>query len=99
MKEVLKREYNLLGKTRLSHIWHMTLGKDDKPLIITDGALNVMPNVKTKLHILKNVVNFSQRIGIERPKVAILSATEEVLDSVPSSKDAEELTILQREKI
>ena len=93
MKEVLKREYNLLGKTRLSHIWHMTLEKDDKPLIITDGALNVLPNVKTtKLHILKNVINFSQRIGIERPKVAILSATEEVLDSVPSSKEAEELT-------
>ena len=32
MKEVLKREYNLLGKTRLSHIWHMTLEKEDKPL-------------------------------------------------------------------
>ena len=59
MKEVLKREYNLLGKTRLSHIWHMTLGKEDKPLIITDGALNVLPNVKTKLHILKNVINLS----------------------------------------
>ena len=57
----------------------MTLGKDDKPLIITDGALNVMPNVKTKLHILKNVVNFSQRIGIERPKVAILSAQKKFL--------------------
>ena len=53
MKEVLKREYNLLGKTRLSHIWHMTLDKEDKPLIITDGALNVLPNVKTKMHILK----------------------------------------------
>ena len=36
MKEVLKREYNLLGKTRLSHIWHMTLDKEDKPLIITE---------------------------------------------------------------
>ena len=59
MKEVLKREYNLLGKTRLSHIWHMTLDKEDKPLIITDGALNVLPNVKTKMHILKNVINFS----------------------------------------
>ena len=98
MKEVLKREYNLLGKTRLSHIWHMTLGKEDKPLIITDGALNVLPNVKTKLHILKNVINFSNRIGIERPKVAILSATEEVLDSVPSSKEAEELTNLAKKE-
>ena len=98
MKEVLKREYNLLGKTRLSHIWHMTLGKVDKPLIITDGALNVLPNVKTKFHILKNVINFSNRIGIERPKVAILSATEEVLDSVPSSKEAEELTNLAKKE-
>jgi phosphotransacetylase len=98
MKEVLKREYDLLGKTRLSHIWHMTVGKNDKPLIITDGALNVLPNVKTKMHILKNVINFSKRIEIERPKIAILSATEEVLDSVPSSKDAAEITKLAKEE-
>ncbi len=98
MKEVLKREYNLLGKTRLSHIWHMTLGKEDKPLIITDGALNVMPNVKTKMHILKNVINFSNRIGIKRPKVAVLSATEEVLNSVPSSLDAKEITELAKKE-
>tara|TARA_B100000579_G_C22690010_1_gene784534 strand:+ start:95 stop:1006 length:912 start_codon:yes stop_codon:yes gene_type:complete len=98
MKEVLKREYNLLGKTRLSHIWHMTLGKEDKPLIITDGALNVLPNVKTKMHILKNVINFSNRIGIEKPKIAILSATEEIIDSVPSSKEAEELSKLAKKE-
>ena len=98
MKEVLKREYNLLGKTRLSHIWHMTLNKEDKPLIITDGALNVLPNVKTKMHILKNVINFSKRIGNERPKVAILSATEEVLDSVQSSLDAKEITELAKKE-
>ena len=98
MKEVLKREYNLLGKTRLSHIWHMTVEKDGKPLIITDGALNVLPNVKTKMHILKNVINFSNRIGISRPKVAVLSATEEVLESVPSSLDAAEITKLAKDE-
>jgi phosphate acetyltransferase len=98
MKEVLKREYNLLGKTRLSHIWHMSVEKDGKPLIITDGALNVLPNVKTKMHILKNVINFSNRIGISRPKVAVLSATEEVLESVPSSLDAAELSKLAKEE-
>ena len=98
MKEVLKREYDLMGKTRLSHIWHMTVSKEDKPLIITDGALNVLPNIKTKMHILKNVVNFSNRIGIDRPKIAVLSATEEVLDSVPSSKEAAEITKLALEE-
>ena len=97
MKEVLKREYNLLGKTRLSHIWHMTIDKESKPLIITDGALNVLPNIKTKMHIIKNVINFSNRIGINKPKIAILSATEEILDSVPSSKEASEITKLAKE--
>jgi phosphotransacetylase len=98
MKEVLKRNYNLLGKTRLSHIWHMTTTKEDKPLIITDGALNVMPNVKTKMHILRNVIDFSNRIGNEKPKVAILSATEEVLDSVQSSLEANEITKLAKKE-
>ena len=98
MKEVLMRKYDLLGKTRLSHIWHMTLNKDDKPLIITDGALNVLPNVKTKIHILKNVINFCNRIGIEKPKVSILSATEEVLDSMQSSLDAKEITEIAKKE-
>ena len=98
MKEVIKKEYNLLGKTRLSHIWHMTLDKEDSPLIITDGALNVSPNVKTKMHILRNVVDFSNRIGIAKPKVSVLSATEEVIDSVQSSIDAKEITELAKKE-
>jgi len=91
MKAVLKRDLNLIGKKRLSHVWHMTLNKNDKPFIITDGALNVLPKLETKMHILKNSVDFAKRIGISKPKVSILSATEEVLESVPSSIDAKEL--------
>ena len=93
MKAVLKRDLNLIGKKRLSHVWHMTLEKNDKPFIITDGALNVLPKLETKMHILKNSVDFAKRIGINKPKVSILSATEEVLESVPSSVDAKELTM------
>jgi phosphate acetyltransferase len=92
MKAVLKRDLNLIGKKRLSHVWHMTLDKNDKPFIITDGALNVLPKLETKMHILKNSVDFAKRIGINKPKVSVLSATEEVLESVPSSIDAKELS-------
>ena len=92
MKAVLKRDLNLIGKKRLSHVWHMTLEKNDKPFIITDGALNVLPKLETKMHILKNSIDFAKRIGIKMPKVSILSATEEVLDSVPSSLEAKELS-------
>ena len=98
MKEVLLRKYNLIGKTRLSHIWHMTLDKEDNPLIITDGALNVNPNIKTKMHILKNVVDFCHRIKIARPKISILSATEEVLESMQSSIDAKEICELAKKE-
>ena len=92
MKAVLKRDLNLIGKKRLSHVWHMTLDKNDKPFIITDGALNVLPKLETKMHILKNSVDFAKRIGINKPRVSVLSATEEVLESVPSSIDAKELS-------
>ena len=92
MKGVLIRSLNWICINRLSHVWHMTLDKNDKPFIITDGALNVLPKLETKMHILKNSVDFAKRIGIDRPKVSVLSATEEVLESVPSSVEAKELT-------
>ena len=46
------------------------------------------------MHILRNVIDFSHRINIPRPKISILSATEEVIDSVQSSVEAKELTEL-----
>jgi len=98
MKAVLKRDLNLIGKKRLSHVWHMTLDKDDKPFIITDGVVNVLPKLEVKMHILRNAVDFANKIGISRPKVAVLSATEEILDSVPSSIDANMITKRAKEE-
>ena len=98
MKAVLKRDLNLIGKKRLSHVWHMTLDKDDKPFIITDGVVNVLPKLEVKMHILKNAVDFANKIGIARPKVAVLSATEEILESVPSSIDADKITKRAKEE-
>ena len=98
MKAVLKRDLNLIGKKRLSHVWHMTLGSEDKPFIITDGVVNVMPKLEVKMHILRNAVDFAKKIGISRPKVSILSATEEVIGSVPSSIDANIITKKSKEE-
>jgi len=98
IKAVFKRTLNLIGKKRLSHIWHMTLGADDKPFIITDGVINVLPKLGVKMHILRNAVDFANRIGISRPKVSILSATEEVLESVPSSVEANLITKKAKEE-
>ncbi len=98
MKAVLKRNFNLIGKKRLSHVWHMTLSRDDKPFIITDGVVNVLPKLEVKMHILRNSVDFAKKIGISRPKVAVLSATEEVIESVPSSVEASLITKKAKEE-
>lgn len=98
LKAVLKRDLNLIGKKRLSHVWHMTLGTDDKPFIITDGVVNVLPKLEVKMHILRNAVDFANKIGISRPKVSVLSATEEVIESVPSSIEANLITKKAKEE-
>ena len=91
MRTYLKKDFGLIEGKRLSHIWHMTIEKDDKPLFITDGALNVAPRIDVKMHILKNVINFANQINIAKPRVAILSGTEDPIDSMPSSTEAKEL--------
>lgn len=98
IKAVLKRDLNLIGKKRLSHVWHMTLATDDRPFIITDGVVNVLPKLEVKMHILRNAVDFANKIGISRPKVSVLSATEEVLESVPSSIEADLITKKAKEE-
>ena len=98
IKAVLKRDLNLIGKKRLSHVWHMTSDSDDKPFIITDGVVNVLPKLEVKMHILRNAVEFANKIGISRPKVSVLSATEEVIESVPSSIEADLITKKAKEE-
>ncbi|PPR44203.1 MAG: Phosphate acetyltransferase [Alphaproteobacteria bacterium MarineAlpha5_Bin6] len=91
MRAYLKKEFNLIQGKRLSHIWHMTVKKDDKPIFITDGALNVLPRIDIKMNILTNAIEFTKKIGIVKPRVAVLSGTEDPIDSMPSSVEAKEI--------
>ena len=98
MRCYLKKEFNLLDGKRLSHIWHMTTPQLKRPLFITDGALNVLPRIDIKLQILNNAVQFCNKLGIETPKVAILSGTEDPIDSMPSSVEAKKVMELSIEQ-
>jgi len=91
MRAYLKKEFGLIESKRLSHIWHMSLETNDKPLFITDGALNVAPRVDIKMHILKNAIEFASKVGIKKPRVAVLSGTEDPIESMPSSIEAKEV--------
>ena len=98
MRSYLKKEFGLLEGKRLSHIWHMTSNVLQKPLFITDGALNVAPRVDIKLHILRNAIEFANKTGLTTPKVAILSGTEDPIESIPSSVEAEEVMNLAKKE-
>ena len=91
MRIYLKKEFGLIEGKRLSHIWHMTTNEKSKPLFITDGALNVAPRIDVKMHILNNVINFAKKINISKPRVAVLSGTEDPIKSMPSSMEAKEI--------
>ena len=91
MRTYLKKEFALIEGKRLSHIWHMTTNDSSKPLFITDGALNVAPRIDVKMHILKNVIDFANKINIQKPRVAVLSGTEDPIESMPSSIEAKEV--------
>ena len=91
MRAYLKKEFSLIEGKRLSHIWHMTSSVNKKPLFITDGALNVNPRIEVKMHILSNALEFAKKVGVSKPRVAVLSGTEDPIESMPSSMEAKEV--------
>jgi phosphate acetyltransferase len=74
-----------------SHVFHMTAPGLRKPLLISDAAFNVAPSIGQRLKIAANAIDVAHSVGIEAPDIAVLSATESVIESMPSSVDAHEI--------
>lgn len=91
MAALLRKETGLRIGRRLSHIFHMSTPGGDRPLLITDAALNVAPDAKTRQAIAENLVGLCRALQMGRARIAVLSATEEKLAQMPSSIDAAEL--------
>ena len=87
LKAVLSHKALRTGR-RLSHVFRFDVPLYPKPLIITDAAINIEPTLQEKVDIVQNAIDFARVMGIETPKVAILSAVETVTASIPSTLDA-----------
>jgi len=96
LKGVLNKEYGIRHKSFLSHFALFEIPHYHKLLAITDVALNILPSLEHKVHIVNNAVSFIRKIGIHKPKVAALSAIEMVNEKMPSTLDAALLSIMQR---
>jgi phosphate acetyltransferase len=73
---------------RLSHVFVMDVPSYPRMLLITDAAVNIFPKLEEKVDIVQNAIDLAHVLGIEQPKVAILSAVETVTSKIASTLDA-----------
>jgi phosphotransacetylase/acyl dehydratase len=88
---IVRRESGLRTGRRLSHVFFMDVPTYHKPLMVTDAAINIAPTLAEKADICQNAIDLAHALGIARPKVAILSAVENINDKIISTMEAASL--------
>ena len=91
LKEVLNKEYGLRTDSLLSHVMIYEVPSYHKLLILTDGGMNINPDVSQKKKIADNAIKAAKSLGIENVKVACLAAKEKVNPKMQATLDADEL--------
>lgn len=88
MRFVLQKENGLRTLRRVSHVFLMEAPLYERPLLITDAAINIYPALEEKVDIVQNAIDLAHLLGNQEPKVAILSAIETVNPKIVSTLDA-----------
>ena len=88
MSEVVAKETGLRTGRRISHVFIMSVPTYPFPLFITDAAVNIVPDLTTKIDIVQNAIDLHRGLGLGEPRVAILSAVETVNPKMPTTLDA-----------
>ncbi len=97
LKAVLSKDNGLRGKGVLSHIGIFQVPAYHKLIILTDPAMNIAPKLEEKVAIVENAVAAARRLGIEKPKVAVITAVEKVNPGkMPATEDAAILATMNR---
>jgi phosphate butyryltransferase len=88
LAQVVKKEGGLRTSRRISHVFVMDVPTKDHLIFITDAAINIQPDLMTKVDIVQNSIDLAMACGIKTPRVGILSAVETVNPNIPSTLDA-----------
>jgi phosphotransacetylase/acyl dehydratase len=88
MHAVLAPGIGLATARRMSHVFVMDVPTYPRPLFLTDAALNIYPDLEAKRDIVQNAIDLAHVLGLEMPKVAVLSAVETVSPKLPSTLEA-----------
>ena len=88
MGAIVREELGLKTERRVSHIFVIDAPLYPKLILVSDAAVNIAPDLLAKRDIAQNAIDLARAIGVERPKVAILSAVETVTPKIPSTVEA-----------
>ncbi len=88
MGAVVPSATGLRTARRISHAFVLDVPAYPRPLMITDAAINIFPDLEAKADIVQNAIDLAHVLGVEQPKVAILSAVETVNPKIQSTLDA-----------
>ena len=88
MYSVLKHKGGLRTERRVSHVFIMDVPNYPELLFITDAAINIFPDLETKADIVQNAIDLHLGLGLGTPRVAILSAVEQVSAKIPGTIEA-----------
>jgi phosphate acetyltransferase/phosphate butyryltransferase len=88
LHEVMLPTTGLRTGRRISHVFALAVPSYPRPLLLTDAAVNIAPDLDDKRDIVQNVIDLAHILGIDMPRVALLSAVEMVSSKLPSTLDA-----------
>ena len=88
LRPALDKATGLRTERRMSHIFALDVPTYPKLLLISDAAINTFPDLPAKRDIVQNAIDLAKALGIDLPKVALLSAVETVTSNLPSTVDA-----------
>jgi len=88
MKAVLDRESGIRVGKQLSHVAAFEIPELQRLLLISDGGVNIAPDIYEKVGIVQNAIDVAHKLGIDTPRVAVLAASEFVNPKIPTTLDA-----------
>lgn len=88
LEAVVARHSGLRTDRRMSHVFVLDVPSYPRPLLVSDAALNIDPDLATKRDIVQNAIDCAHAMDIAEPRVAILSAVETVNPKMVSTLDA-----------
>jgi phosphate butyryltransferase len=94
LKAVLDKEHGLRTSKLISHVATFEVEGYDRLLFVTDAAMNIAPDLKEKVEIIRNCVEVARSLGVENPRVAPVCPVEVVNPAMQSTVDAASLTLM-----